>query len=152
MTHEVIGLDTNVVIATLDVKDVHHEAAVTFLDRHAGDLLYLPAAVYAEVSVLPQARLMKRFLEECRLRPHFAGLKAPAAWELAADLFARYAKNRRKSKGGVPRRILADLLIGAQMLVSPGIGYIPALATFEGGFFERYFPELKVYDPAASVG
>jgi len=26
------------------------------------------------------------------------------------------------------------------------------LATFEGRFFERYFPELKVYDPAASVG
>jgi len=26
------------------------------------------------------------------------------------------------------------------------------LAAFEGGFFERYFPELRVYDLAASVG
>jgi len=152
VTYEVIGLGTNGVIAALDVKDVHHGAAVTFLDRHARDPLYLPAAVHAEVLAVPQARLAKRFLEEYRLRPIFAGLEARAAWELAADRFARYAKNRRKSKGGVPRRILADFLIGAQMRVSPGIGYTPALATFEGGFFERYFPELKVYDPAASVG
>ena len=152
MTYEVIGLDANVVLAALNVRDVHHEAAVAFLDRHARDPLILPAAVYAEVLAVPQRKLVKRFLEEYRLRPAFAGVDGPATWELAALRFARYVENRRKSEGRVPRRILADFLIGAQALVSPGLGYTPALATFDGRFFERYFPELKVYDLAAPTG
>ncbi len=53
-----------------------------------------------------------------------------------------------RKKGSAPRRILA----GSRMLVSSGIGYTPALATFEGRFFKRYFPELRVYDLAAPTG
>jgi len=146
MTYEVIGLDTNVIIAALDPRDVHHEAAVAFLEAHAFDFLTLPAAVYAEVLVLPEAKLAKRFLEAYRLRPVFAGMDGPAVWELAAQRYARYVANRRRSRGGRPRRILADFLIGAQALAQPGTGYVPALATLDAGFFKKYFPELRVYD------
>jgi len=144
MTFEVIFLDTNVVISALDPKDLHHQAAVAFLEAHASDPLVLPAAVYAEVLAVPQAELVKEFLDAYRLRPVFAGMESPEVWELAAERFARYAENRRKSGKQSPRRILADFLIGAQALTGSGVESSPAFATFDARFFRRYFPELKV--------
>ncbi len=149
MTFEVIYLDTNVVLAALDPKDLHHEAAVTFLEAHASDPLVLPAAVYAEVRVGPEAELVKRFLDAYRLRPVFAGMESAQVWELAAERFARYADNRRKSHKEGPRRILADFLIGAQALVGSSSEADPVLATFDARFFRRYFPELGVFDLAS---
>lgn len=146
MTYEVLALDSNVVIAVLDPLDAHHEAAVAFLEERATDPLILPAAVYAEVMAGPRPDLVKQFLREYRLRPVFNGLERIEVWELAAERFARYVKNRARSKGRAPRRILADFLIGAQVLMQPGAGYVPALATLDAGFFKRYFPELKTYD------
>ncbi len=146
MTYEVVALDSNVVIAVLDPKDAHHEAAVAFLEERATDPLILPAAVYAEVMAGPQPDLVKQFLREYRLRPVFNGLERAEVWELAAERFARYVKNRARSQGRAPRRILADFLICAQVLMQPGAGYVPALATLDAGFFKRYFPELKTYD------
>jgi len=147
MPNEVINLDTNVVIAAIDPKDALHEAAVEFLDEHAADPLVLPAAVYAELLAIPHAEVVRRFLEAYRLRPVFSGLEGASVWELAAERFARYAENRRKSGGGQPRRILADFLIGAQALLQPGAGFTPVIATLDGWFYERYFPELKIYVP-----
>ena len=146
MTYEVLALDSNVVIAVLDPLDAHHEAAVAFLEERATDPLILPAAVYAEVMAGPRPDVVKQFLREYRLRPVFNGLERIEVWELAAERFARYVKNRARSKGRAPRRILADFLIGAQVLMQPGAGYVPALATLDASFFKRYFPELKTYD------
>ncbi len=145
MTYEVISLDTNVLIAALNPSDVHHEAAVGFLEAHSGDPLVLPAAVYAEVLAVPGARVVRRFLEAFRLRPIFSAMDSAAVWELAAERYARYAQNRKRSGDGGPRRILADFLIGAQSLKQPGLGYTPAIATLDGRFYARYFPELKLY-------
>ena len=152
MTFEVIFLDTNVVIAALDPKDLYHQAAVAFLEAHASDPLVLPAAVYAEVLAVPRAGLVKEFLDAYRLRPVFAGLESPEVWELAAERFARYAENRRKSGKQGPRRILADFLIGAQALVQPDTDYVPALATLDVRFFKIYFSELKIYNLLALDG
>ena len=142
MTYEVVALDTNVVIAVLDPLDAHHEVAVAFLEERAADPLILPAAVYAEVMAGPRPDLVKQFLREYRLRSVFNGMERIEVWELAGERFARYAANRTRSKGGVPRRILADFLIGAQVLLQPGN---PALATLDAGFYRRYFPDLKIY-------
>jgi len=81
------------------------------------------------------------------LRPVFAGMESPEVWELAAERFARYAENRRKSGKQSPRRILADFLIGAQALTGSGVESSPILATFDARFFRRYFSELKVLNP-----
>ena len=147
MTFEVIFLDTNVVIAALDPKDLHHQAAVAFLEAHASEPLVLPAAVYAEVLAVPQAELVKEFLDAYRLRPVFAGMESPEVWGLAAERFARYAENRRKSGERGPRRILADFLIGAQAMTGSAVESSPVLATFDARFFRRYFPELSVLNP-----
>lgn len=147
MGYEVISLDSNVVIAALNPGDAHHEAAVRFLDAHAGDVLVLPAAVYAEVLALPGGKAVRKFLEGFRLRPVFSAMDSSKVWELAAERYAQYVQNRRRSGGGEPRRILADFLIGAQALAQPGLGYTPAIATFDPGVYARYFPELKLYDP-----
>ena len=46
-----VVLDSSVVIAHLDARDVHHEVVVGALAEHRGDDLRLPASAYAEVLV-----------------------------------------------------------------------------------------------------
>lgn len=140
-----IALDTNLVIAALVPQDAHHARALRFLKEHAQDELVLPAAVYAELLATPGFRAVKRFLEGYKLSPVFEGLDAPRMWELAGERFGAYAQNRRSSGGGPPRRILADFLIGAQVLFWR-IRRDSALATLDPRFYRRYFPEVPLYD------
>lgn len=53
-----IVLDAGILIAVLDASDVHHDAAVLALReaRQAGDILVVPASVYAEILVGPARR------------------------------------------------------------------------------------------------
>ncbi|WP_457636631.1 type II toxin-antitoxin system VapC family toxin [Oceanithermus sp.] len=146
MPFELIGLDSNVVIAALNQHDAHHENALIFLEDHATDPLVLPAAVYAELLAVPHAEVIRAFIEAYRIRPVFSPLEEAVVWELAAERFARYAEQRRRSGGGLPRRILADFLIAAQMLNLTGTGYAPAIASLDASFYRRYFPELGFYD------
>ena len=66
-------------------------------------------------------------------------MDSPRVWELAAERYAQYVRNRKRSGGSEPRRILADFLIRAQVLAQPGLGYTPAIATFDPGVYSRYF-------------
>jgi len=149
MSAEVISLDSNVIIAALDPGDVHHRQAVAFLDEKSVYPLLLPAACYAELLAGPEPELVKEFLALFRVHPVFSILENAAVWELAAERYRLYAGNRKRSRAGAPRRILTDFLVGAQALLQPGAGYRPALASFDGGFYEKYFGELVLYDPAA---
>ncbi|GAA6736644.1 hypothetical protein YIM1640_08770 [Thermus oshimai] len=60
-----------------------------------------------------------------------------AVWELAGERFGQYARKRRTT--GLPRRILADFLIGAHAL-----HHHLALATFDPVHYRVAFPELEV--------
>ncbi|WP_460330824.1 PIN domain-containing protein, partial [Thermus oshimai] len=58
-------------------------------------------------------------------------------WHLAGERFGQYARKRRTT--GLPRRILADFLIGAHAL-----HHHLALATFDPVHYRVAFPELEV--------
>ena len=51
-----VVLDASVVIAFLDSRDAHHEAAVAALRAHRSDDVVLPASAYAEILVEPLRR------------------------------------------------------------------------------------------------
>jgi predicted nucleic acid-binding protein len=61
-------------------------------------------------------------------------------WALTRERFANYADRRRKTGKGLPRRILADFLIGAHARYRAD-----RLMTMDLAFFERNFPELRLY-------
>ncbi len=144
---EVVFLDTNILIATVDPQDLHHERTVAFMQSVSRNPLSLSPPVYAEVSVGMGSEAVLAFLEEWRIRPSFAAMDTPALWELAAERFARYRANHKRSGGDAPRRILTDFLIGAHAVLAPGTGYAATLATLDRDFFTQYFPELKVLVP-----
>jgi len=61
-------------------------------------------------------------------------------WPLTGDRYAKYAERRRRTGTGLPRRILADFLIGAHAQYRAD-----RLMTMDIAFFERNFPELRLY-------
>ena len=88
-----VVLDATVVIAFLDQRDTHHNAAVAALERVAGDELVLPASAYAEMLVFPYRRggraavaTAKALLEELPIRVEPIGVEiAERAAELRAS-------------------------------------------------------------------
>lgn len=88
--------------------------------------------VYAELRTGQGWSLIGAFLE-IHLRPE---MPLPI-WELAGERFGLYAQKRRKTS--LPRRILADFLVGSHALYH-GL----SLAPFDPGPYRLAFPELEV--------
>ncbi|WP_038057586.1 type II toxin-antitoxin system VapC family toxin [Thermus amyloliquefaciens] len=129
------SLDTNVILAALDPKDALHAEAVGLLETCAFHALFLSPPVYAELRAGEGWPLLEAFLQAfaIRLRPEMP----LQVWTLAGERFGLYARKRRE--GGLPRRILADFLIGAHA-VHHGL----RLATFDPAPYRTAFPELEV--------
>ncbi len=62
-----------------------------------------------------------------------------AMWQLAGERYARMAEQRRESKGGSPRRVAAEFVIGAHAALLGG-----AILTADATMYERDFPELTL--------
>jgi predicted nucleic acid-binding protein len=60
-------------------------------------------------------------------------------WLEAGARFFRNASRRRRSKGGHPRRLLADFIIGAHAL-----HHADRLFTLDATRYRRDFPELRL--------
>ncbi len=105
--------------------------------RNEGGLA-ISGAVYAELLAHPRAstEFVKAFLRDAAIEVDFE--LGAAAWELAGRSFAAYANRKRRSGGGVPRRILADFLIGAHAQV-----HADRLATLDAGYAGD-FPDLPL--------
>ncbi|GAA6743766.1 type II toxin-antitoxin system VapC family toxin [Thermus antranikianii] len=130
-----ISLDTNIILSALDPQDAQHEKAVSLLDELSREVLFISPPVYAELRAGQGWPLIAAFLEGLgiRLRPE---MPLPI-WELAGERFGLYAQKRRKTS--LPRRILADFLVGSHALYH-GL----SLATFDPGPYRLAFPELEV--------
>lgn len=129
------SLDTNVILSALDPKDAQHEKAIALLDGLSRQALFVSPPVYAELRAGPGWSLVEAFLDQFSIRLQ-DGMPLPV-WELAGERFGLYAQKRRKTS--LPRRILADFLVGSHALYH-GL----SLATFDPGPYRLAFPELEV--------
>lgn len=58
-------------------------------------------------------------------------------WDLAGRAFAAYCRERRRSGGGIAKRLLSDFVIGAHAQL-----HADRLATLDQERYRAYFPEL----------
>lgn len=129
------SLDTNLILSALDPKDAQHEKAVSLLEELSWEALFISPPVYAELRAGAGWPLIQAFLDRLGIRLR-EDMPLPV-WELAGERFGFYAQKRRKTP--LPRRILADFLIGSHALFH-GL----RLATFDPTPYRLAFPELEV--------
>jgi predicted nucleic acid-binding protein len=106
----VISLDSNIVFSAFNANDSNHLRAVKLISEHAAlEGLVISPIVFAELNASAVRTKLIQFLEDCEISVLWD--VPEITWERAGIAFGEYAKKRL---GGVlPRRLLADFLIGA---------------------------------------
>lgn len=106
--------------------------------------LVISAPVFAELMAYPTMTpdTLDRFLGDEHIEADFD--LGEDVWREAGGRFAAYSERRRRSKGGVARRLLADFVIGAHALVRAD-----RLLTFDARRYAKDFPELEIAVPIA---
>jgi len=101
--------------------------------------LVVCAPVYAELLAHPKAtrKFVDEFLTRTNVTIEF--LFDEEAWHEAAQAFAQYAQRRRKSGGAIPKRFLADFMVGAHAWIRAD-----RLFTLDKTRYDRSFPKLRL--------
>lgn len=82
--------------------------------------------------------LARTFLNETGIDVDF--LLEEDVWRETALRFAKYAGRRPKSSGGLPKRMLADFLVGAHALLKAD-----RFLTLDQDRYLKDFPELRLF-------
>ncbi|HUA87205.1 MAG TPA: type II toxin-antitoxin system VapC family toxin [Bryobacteraceae bacterium] len=134
------AIDTNI-ISAIWTDEPRADAVRTALlrARDEGSLVISPI-VYAEISAHPRATaaFLERFLGETGIETDF--VVSERTWREVANRFSRYAKRRRASRGGLPKRLLADFIVAAHALTQAD----RLLTLDSGNFYKRDFPDLRL--------
>jgi len=77
------------------------------------------------------------FLNETGILVDFQMIEA--VWHETAVRFGDYARRRRKSGGGMPKRLLADFIVGAHALIMAD-----RFLTLDQDRYIKDFPELNL--------
>lgn len=137
-----LALDSNILNAL-----IHGEDTALMLAQQLGQLrreyrFVICPVVYAEVLAGRGVHVttLHTFLEEVgiRLDEHLD----LSCWQAAANAFAGYTERRRRSGGGLPRRLLADFVVGAHAAQKAD-----ALFTADPQHYRLSFPALPVLTP-----
>lgn len=132
-------VDTCVLLDVLEDDPAFGAASAELLEKLLADGLEVCPVTFAE---LASAFAGDRGLQEEFLAG--VGVSLPPVWQEDDTLAAHQGWARhvcRKRRGGVPRRPLADVLIGAHATRRSG------LVTRNPGDFRPIFPELRVAVP-----
>ena len=132
-----VAVDTNVLVAFLASHEKDNAKAKALL-RERGYELVISPIVFAELSSDPRGtpEQMESFLKDLRIQIDFK--LSEAAWRRATTSYRAYALRRREAKAGLPKRFLADFIVGAHALEVSG-----KLMTFDKGY-RAFFPELEL--------
>jgi predicted nucleic acid-binding protein len=133
------AIDTNVLSALWSNEPLAANIARQLHEAKAHGALLITPVVYAELLAHPKAskRFADDFLADTGITVDFAW--GEPVWVDAGRRFARYADQRRRSRQGQPKRLLADFLIGSHALLQAD-----RLMSLEPSRYRQYFPELKL--------
>jgi predicted nucleic acid-binding protein len=135
----ITALDTNVISALWSSEATARIVEPKLLECRNEGVLVIAAPIYCELLAYPglsETELM-RFMADAGIEADYE-LDQPV-WQEAGRHFANYAKRRRDSGGGQPRRLLIDFLIGAHAILRSD-----RLFTLDRDFYVRVFPKLRV--------
>ncbi len=133
-----ISLDTNVVLAVFDPDDASHLKAMQLLEKLGSEPLVICPVVYSELAASQTWEGLRAFLERAEVDVLWE--MPPVVWERAGRAMGEYARMRR---GGVlPRRVVADFLIGAHA-EHHGLG----IATLDPVVYRAVFGDVRLVVP-----
>lgn len=133
------ALDTNVLSL---LWSAHHDAATVTaqLERvQAEGGVVVSGPVFVELVAHPKinVKFVEAFLKEMKIAVDFE--LGEDIWRLAADTFAAYAVRRRRSGGGLPRRLLVDFIVASHATLKAD-----RLMTRDAKRYGRDFPNLRL--------
>jgi hypothetical protein len=133
------AIDTNILAALFSDEPGASEAAALLGQASREGGLVIAAPVFAELRADPRASegFLDDFLAGTGVVVDF--VLEESLWREAGRRFALYAKRRRKSGGGHPKRLLVDFLIGAHAEL-----LADRLLTFDRDRYARDFPQLRL--------
>ncbi len=139
----VIALDTNVIWPLLADTQPTASILTPILETYNADEgLVICAPVYAELLAGPGASIAILDAALARVGIIVDDVLPLELWREAGLTYRTYAARRIASGGGLPRRILADFIIGVHALRKA-----TALMTFNQDDFTRLFPSLSLIVP-----
>ncbi|HUZ96328.1 MAG TPA: type II toxin-antitoxin system VapC family toxin, partial [Edaphobacter sp.] len=134
------AIDTNVLVALWDTDPQLNSAVHKALDSaQARGALVITGAVYAKLLALPgrTEKMLDEFFGATGILVEWQ--LSEQIWRTAGRAFQEYARRHSKKKAEMPRRILADFLIGAHAAVH----HYPLL-TLDRRLYRAAFPKLKI--------
>ena len=127
------ALDTNILSAVFGNEATAEALARMLFETRRSGPLVICGATYAEL--LGNPHLPESVLERALTRASVGvdwTLDEPI-WRAAGNAFKSYAARRRSAGGSLPRRLLADFILGAH-----------ALMTLDPQHYRPSFPDLKL--------
>lgn len=135
-----IAIDTNVLVALWDKDPRLNTAAQEALDSaQKRGALVIAGAVYAELLALPGRTegMLDEFVGSTAIQVDWEAREG--IWRAAGKAFQSYVGRRNRKRDQLPRRILADFLIGAHASVNRY-----SLMTLDQRLYRAAFPELEI--------
>ena len=133
------AIDTNILSALLSNEPSAVEILRKLGEAKANGALLIAPVVYAELLAHPKATqsFVDDFLADTGISVDFDW--GEDVWVDAGRRFASYANQRRKSRQGEPKRLLADFLVGSHAFLQAD-----RLLSLDPTRYRQYFPELKL--------
>jgi predicted nucleic acid-binding protein len=133
------AIDTNVVSALWSAEPLSGQVSQLLGEARSEGGLVISAVVHAELMAHPKAteEFVDEFLATTGVEIDFDF--GEDVWREAARRFARYVARRRASRGGSPKRLLADFLVAAHAMIRAD-----RLLTADEGYYRLDFPELEI--------
>jgi len=136
-----ISLDTNVILAAFHPGDASHVQAMRLLEQVGTEPLAICPVVYAELAASRSWEGLRAFLERAQVDVLWE--MPPEVWERVGRAMGEYARLRR---GGIlPRRVVADFLIGAHA-EHHNLG----IATLDPVVYRAVFGSVRLVVPSVS--
>jgi predicted nucleic acid-binding protein len=133
------ALDTNILSPLWSGAPSAEEISEQLASVRAQGALVISAPVFVELSAVPSlsVQIVRNALAETGIAIDF-DLEADV-WTLAATAFSAYAIRRRRSGGGLPKRLLPDFIIASHALLKAD-----RLMTRDAKRYSLDFPNLRL--------
>ncbi len=133
------SIDTNILSALWSNEPGASGIAIRLGEAKEAGAILVSGVVYAELLAYPKATeaFLNDFFEQTGIVKDLR--LQDGVWVEAGRRFAKYSNRRRRAKGGDPKRLLADFLVGAHALLQAD-----RLMTLDPGRYKQDFPELRL--------